>query len=302
MMIKVDCAIVGGGPAGLQAALVLGRARISVALIDDNRPRNAVTHASHSYLTRDGIKPAEFRRIAYEEVLSYPTVTRYEWEAKEITRAENGFVLSGEDGSRVLARKVLVATGLKEILPDVEGLRDCYGKSMFNCPFCDGFELRDQPLAIFSEQPGAYHMVKMISHWSKDLVVCTNGSNSLSEEEKERLRKKNIMVMEQPVTSFVHQEGKLEAIAFADGAILPRSGGFVAPVLQPRADFQATLHYERNELGGIAADSWGKSGVPGLFAAGDAAYVMPSQLIFAAADGARAAMSVVKELIEEEME
>ncbi|MHA7966482.1 NAD(P)/FAD-dependent oxidoreductase [Paenibacillus sp. CAU 1782] len=299
--MQSDCAIIGGGPAGLQAALVLGRARRSVALMDDNRPRNAVTHASHSFLTRDGVKPAEFRRIAYNEVLGYPSVTHYAWEAKEISLTENGFVISGADGHVVHARKVLVATGLREILPEVEGLRDCYGKSLFNCPFCDGWEMRDQPLVLFSEQPGAFHMAQMISHWSKDLVVCTNGSNSLSEREKEQLRAKNIIVMEQAVSSFVHREGKLEAVAFADGGGLSRTGGFVASVLQPRADFHATLRYERNELGGIATDSWGKSGVPGLFAAGDAAYVMPSQLIFAAADGARAAMSVHRELMEEEM-
>lgn len=300
-MGKVDCAIIGGGPAGLQAALVLGRARRSVALIDDNRPRNAVTRASHGFLTRDGVKPAEFRRIAYEEVLRYPSVAHERWQALEIKGEDGAFTITGEGGERVEARKVIISAGLKETFPDIPGLREVYGTSMFNCPFCDGWELRDQPLIVVTGQEGAFHMTQTIFGWSKDLVVCTNGrTESFTADEKAWLDKRNIPVVEQAVSAFYHQDGVLREVAFADGTAVTRSGGFIAPAWTPKAGFHESMQYERNALGGIVAGEFGKSSVPGLFAAGDAAYVMPSQLIYAAADGGKAAVGVFRELLLED--
>ncbi|WP_418026545.1 NAD(P)/FAD-dependent oxidoreductase [Paenibacillus sp. JJ1722] len=295
-----DCAIIGGGPAGLNAALVLGRARRNVALIDNNRPRNAVTHASHGFITRDGVTPAEFRRVAYEEVLRYPSVHHLQTEVVSITKNESGFEVLDSSGLRVQARKLILATGVKEIFPEIEGFYPLYGKSLFNCPYCDGWELRDQPLVLVSESAAIYHTAKLLLNWSKDLIVCTNGHASLSEEQKELLQSKGIVVMEQPVSAFIGHNGQLEHVRFTDGTQVPRVGGFVSPQFVQSTPFGERLGCERTESGGIKTDEAGRTSIPGVYAAGDSSYFMPSQLIFAAADGSRTAASVNMDLTEED--
>ncbi|MDQ6418549.1 NAD(P)/FAD-dependent oxidoreductase [Paenibacillus sp. LHD-117] len=295
-----DCAIVGGGPAGLNAALVLGRARRSVALLDNNKPRNGVTHASHGFITRDGVQPAEFRRIAYEEVLSYPTVRHVPAEVNEIRRTEEGFDLRTSSGDQVLAHRLILAAGLREVLPDIEGLRDFYGKSLFNCPFCDGWELRDQPLVLVSDHPHVFHTAKLLLNWSRDLVVCTNGRDTLAEDQRELLASRGIRIVDTPVSSFAGSDGMLERVHFADGTFIERSGGLIGSALLPNAMFDEALGYQTSDNGGIETNAWGRTTAEGVYAAGDSAYVMPSQLIYAAASGSKAAMAVMADLTDEE--
>ncbi|WP_284646343.1 NAD(P)/FAD-dependent oxidoreductase [Paenibacillus silviterrae] len=298
--MNYDCAIVGGGPAGLNAALVLGRARRKVALFDNSAPRNGVTHASHGFITRDGIRPAEFRRIAYEEVLKYPSVRHWPSEVTDIRKSELGFTLLTSSGDRVQARKLILAAGLKEVFPEIEGLRDFYGKSLFNCPFCDGWELRDQPLVIVSDSTDVFHKAKLLIGWSRDLVVCTGGRDTLSAEQREQLVSRGIRIVDTPVAAFSGRNGMLERVHFTDGTFIERSGGFVSPSFVPNARFEEALGYQTTSNGGIVTDEMGRTTVPDLFAAGDSAYVMPSQLIFAASSGSKAAMAVVADLTEED--
>jgi thioredoxin reductase len=296
-----DCAIVGGGPAGLNAALVLGRAKRSVALFDNSQPRNGVAHASHGFITRDGIQPAEFRRIAYEEVLKYPSVRHWQAAVSDIQKAEHGFTLlatSPPSSERIQARKVILAAGLKEKLPDIKGIHDFYGKTLFNCPFCDGWELRDRPLAIVSDHPAIFHTVKLLRNWSRDLVVCTNGSDVLTSEQKQQLDTRGIRVVTARVAAFSGQDGELQKMHFADGSHIERGAALVAPTMIPNARFSETLGYHTEPNGAITTDAMGRTTTTGVFAAGDSAYVMPSQLIYAAASGSKAAMAVVAELIE----
>lgn len=295
-----DCAIIGGGPAGLNAALMLGRARRSVALIDNNRPRNAVTHASHGFITRDGVTPAEFRRIAYEEVLRYPSVDHLQTEVVSVGKTNSGFEVHDSSGLCIQAQKVILATGVKEIFPEIEGFYPLYGKSLFNCPYCDGWELRDQPLVVVSESPTIFHTAKLLLNWSKDVAVCTNGQPSLSDEQKKWLQQQGIVVIEQPIAAFIGQNGQLEHVRFVDGTQVARKGGFVAPKFVQSTPFGEELGCERTEPGGIMTDEKGRTSIPGLYAAGDASNFMPSQLVFAAADGSRIAMGVNMELTEED--
>ncbi|MFD0710886.1 NAD(P)/FAD-dependent oxidoreductase [Paenibacillus sp. GCM10027626] len=295
-----DCAIVGGGPAGLNAALVLGRARRRVALLDNSRPRNGVTHASHGFLTRDGIQPAEFRRIAYKEVLSYPSVRHWQAEVIDIQRTEHGFVLRTSSGEYMQARKLILAAGLKEVFPQIDGLRDFYGKSLFNCPFCDGWELRDRPLVVVSDNPGAFHAVKLLLNWSRDVVMCTNGRDILTAEQRQQLAFRGIRIVDTPVAAFTGRNGLLERVHFTDGTHIERRGGFIGPTMLPNARFNEALGYQTAKNGGIVTDAMGRSTVAGVYAAGDSAYVMPSQLIYAAASGSKAAMAVVADLTEED--
>ncbi|TCZ80767.1 NAD(P)/FAD-dependent oxidoreductase [Paenibacillus albiflavus] len=295
-----DCAIIGGGPAGLNAALVLGRTRRNVILFDNNRPRNAVTHASHGFITRDGVTPAEFRSIALEEVKSYPLVEHLQTEVVSVHITQYGFELIDSNGHHLQARKLILATGVKETYPEIEGFYPLYGKSLFNCPYCDGWELQDQPLVVVSEYSDLLHKGKLLLNWSKDLVVCTNGKASLSEEHKKQLQSKGIVVMEQLITAFIGQNGQLEHVRFADGTQIPRAGGFVTPKFVQSIPFAERLGCEVTASGGINTDGKGRSSIPGLYIAGDASYVAPSQVVFAAADGSRTAMSVNMDLTEED--
>ncbi|MEK8128884.1 NAD(P)/FAD-dependent oxidoreductase [Paenibacillus filicis] len=295
-----DCAIIGGGPAGQNAALVLGRARRSVALLDNNQPRNAVTHASHGYLTRDGITPSEFRRIASEQLKSYPSVEEHVVRVTDIRKLDGGFEVFMESGHSIRSRKLLIATGLKEILPDIPGVKEMYGTSLFHCPYCDGWELRDQPLILMGDDSKVYHLAKLLYQWSRDLVVCTQGQAVLSDEQKRVLADRHIQVTEQTIAAFHGSGGQLREVEFTDGSRIARTGGFIMPERVTQTSFRESLGYEPTELGGIRTDETGKSSVPGLFAAGEAAPGAPSQLIVAAAQGSLAAVSINVELMEED--
>ncbi|MCZ8514452.1 NAD(P)/FAD-dependent oxidoreductase [Paenibacillus filicis] len=295
-----DCAIIGGGPAGLNAALVLGRARRNTVLFDNNRPRNVVTGESHGFITRDGVKPAEFRRIAHEDIDKYGTVRRVQTKIVDVRREGLFFRLATEEGEIVQARKLLLAAGLKETLPSVPGIHDFYGKSLFNCPYCDGWELRDRPLAVIAEQEHAFHMVRVVYNWSRDLVVFTNGRFNLSAEEKSRLSRKGIPVLEQRIASLRGQHGRLESVVLEDGREIRRAGGFVAPQWTQAAPFGDRLGCARNGKGGYVTDGFGRTSVKDVYAAGDTSVVAPSQLIIAAAEGSRAAIGVNTDLTEED--
>jgi thioredoxin reductase len=294
----VDCAIIGGGPAGLQAALVLGRAKRSVLVFDNNQPRNAVTQESHGFLTRDGIKPAEFRTLAHQDLERYASVELRHAQVTAIRQTEDAFEITTEQGDRLSSKTVLLATGLKEVLPVIEGLEAYYGKSVFCCPYCDGWERREQPLVVISEGPQTFHLVKVVWNWSHDLLLCTNGQQPLTGEQHATLRRLGIEVVEDRITALVGKDGQLERILFVTGESRSRVGGFVAPQLFQAAPFAELLGCEMNALGGIVTDSFGRTAVPGVYAAGDAAVVMPAQLIIAAAEGSRAAAGVNTDLTE----
>ncbi|MUT66117.1 NAD(P)/FAD-dependent oxidoreductase [Paenibacillus sp. NEAU-GSW1] len=297
--MRLDCAIIGGGPAGLNAALVLGRARRSIVLFDDNKPRNAVTRESHGFITRDGVKPVEFRAIAHQELSKYPSI---EIAAKRVTAiAKKGaslFEIETETGDTYTARTVIIATGLKEQLPAITEIADYYGQSLFSCPYCDGWEQRDQPLvAIVDTADHAFHMGMMVYQWSKDLAICLNGGEALDAEREAKLRSKGIQVYGQRIQSLKGSGGKLSGVVFEDGAEIARTGGFVTTKWEHSGSFAEQLGCALNEHGGIAADDFGRTSVDSVYAAGDASVIVPAQLIAAAAGGSRAAMGVNAELM-----
>jgi thioredoxin reductase len=297
----IDCAIIGGGPAGLNAALVLGRARRTVLVFDENQPRNAVTQESHGFLTRDGVKPNEFRAIAHQEISKYPSVEIQHVRVTGIRHADDSFEITTEKRDLLSAKTVLLATGLKEILPTIDGLHDYYGKSVFSCPYCDGWELKEKPLVVIAEEgQQAFHMAKIVWNWSHDLLLCTNGHQILTEAQRETLRKKGIQVVEDRITALVGKHGQLERIVFATQEEKRREGGFVASQLLQASPFGEVLGCEMNVMGGIVTDPLGRTTVPGVYAAGDALVGVPHQLIIAAAAGSRAAAGVNTDLTESE--
>ncbi|MFC4101881.1 NAD(P)/FAD-dependent oxidoreductase [Paenibacillus xanthanilyticus] len=297
--MRYDCAILGGGPAGLNAALLLGRARREVLLLDDGQPRNRVTRASHGFLTRDGVQPAEFRRLAHEELARYPSVAAARQKVIRVNRSPSGFSLQTASGSQYEAGRIILATGLAESFPDIEGFGDFYGSSLFNCPYCDGWELRDKRLVLVSESAGAFHTAKLLYNWSKDLIVCTNWQTNLSAEQQIALHRRGISVYTKPIARYEGRDGQLEAIRFKDGTSIARDGGFVTPRFAQKSDFGEQLGCELNAFGAIVTDAFGRTSARGVYAAGDSSVVSPSQLVIAAAEGSRAAMGVNADLTED---
>lgn len=296
--MSVDCVIIGGGPAGLNAALVLGRAKRNVIVFDANRPRNAVTQESHGFLTRDGVKPNEFRALAAQELRKYPSVTIEQNLITAVRKQESFFEVIANDQRAHRARAVILATGLKETLPAIDGIHDYYGKSLFSCPYCDGWELKDRPLVVIVEGERAFHAAKIIWNWSRDLLICTNGHQVLTSEQKEVLRQKEIQVVEDRIRALVGKDGQLERIVFASQGESRREGGFVDTHVFQASSFGSELGCEMNAHGGIVVDQLGRTSVPGVYAAGDTSLDSPSQLIIAAAAGSRAAAGVNMDLTE----
>ncbi|MGE6370863.1 NAD(P)/FAD-dependent oxidoreductase [Planococcus kocurii] len=213
----LDCAVIGGGPAGLNASLVLGRSRRKTILFDDNKPRNAVTSESQGFITRDSINRQELKRIAQEELSNYPDVKIEKQRVSSVTKEDGVFQITTEDGGIYNAKKVILATGFKEVLPDIQAIKEFYGTSLFSCPFCDGWELRDRPLAVISENQPAFHLAKVVSNWTDDLIVCTNGKQTLSADEKGIQESRGIKVYEEKIRSLIGEKGFLQKIQFSGG-------------------------------------------------------------------------------------
>ncbi|KAB7671264.1 NAD(P)/FAD-dependent oxidoreductase [Bacillus sp. B1-b2] len=295
-----DCIIIGGGPAGLNGSLVLGRAGREILLLDENKPRNAVTQESHGFITRDGIKPAEFKNLAKQDLAKYPNITIESKRATSITQEGTYFIVETNEDDQYKAKKVIISSGLKDSLPAIEGIHQYYGKSFFSCPFCDGYEMRNQPLVVIAESEHAFHVTKMLWNWSKDVILCTNGHNVLSEEQLASFEKNNIKVYEEKITSLQGKNGQLEKLVFADGKEVTRVGGIVGTQLSQASPFLEALNLNRNAQGGIETDTFGRSSIPGIYACGDATLQDVPQLIIAAAQGSKTASGVIADLISEE--
>lgn len=293
-----DCTVIGGGPAGLNATLVLGRARRSVVLVDSDEARNKVTHEAHGFITRDGVKPSELRDLAHQEFHKYNTIESMEDKVVEIIKGNESFTIKTEKGEEWLTRKVILATGVKEEFPNIPNLRDFYGKSIFNCPYCDGWELRDQPLAVFGIVDYTLHMTEVLRNWSQDLVVFTNGEE-LSKIQAEKFKKLRVQVETNPVRLLKGSDGILHSIELENGLVVERSGGFVTPELVQATELGMGLGVKLTDQGGHQCDHAGKTKIHGLFVAGEASSIYPSQLIIAAGSGAETAMAVNVELTHE---
>lgn len=300
MMNNFDCIIVGAGPAGLSSCLTLGRARRKVALFDDGTNRNRVTHESHGFITRDGIKPQEFKETGIKEVKKYPSVSYFNHTITEIIKPidDHRFIAKTVDGQSFFAEKIILATGVQEVFP-IQSVRNYYGKSLFSCPYCDGWEMQDKPLFVLAEkEEQALHMAKVVYNWSTDLVVLTNG-NELSSDGVKELTKRNIIVKIEPIKNLIGDDGYLQQIELESGEMIIRSGGFVVPSFYRPNHFVEQLGCEIQENGVVVTDGAGRTTQKNIYIAGETEKSGPSSLIIAAADGNKAAVSVNSDLIQE---
>jgi thioredoxin reductase len=296
-----DCIVVGGGPAGQSAALVLARARRDVLVIDGNRPRNRATYMSHGFITRDGTPPMRLRELGREDLARYPNVT-FQWgEVVAVAGGDGDFTVTvtgvrGGPSGEVRARKILLATGVQETLPAVPDLIGYYGSSIFSCVHCDGWERREQSLVVMGENPELVNTAKRASQWADQEIVLTNGSGVVEAAEAAVLGRRGIVVDDTPIVHLRGDHGTLSGVELADGRVIAATGGFVQPEWS-LPQFVAELVPTAADLGGVKTDEYGRSGVPGVYAAGDVRGVTPSQLIIAAGEGARAATGLNNDLI-----
>ncbi|QTN10530.1 NAD(P)/FAD-dependent oxidoreductase [Mammaliicoccus vitulinus] len=293
-----DCIVIGGGPAGLASALTLGRALKKTLVIDNNNARNKVTQKSHAFLTQDGVTPEELRAKAEHDVDQYEDVTRVNDTVANIIKENNHFIVETKQG-KYIAKKVMICTGLRETLPEIKGLKESYGKSVFYCPWCDGYELRNKPLLV-AVQPGQVkHMAVLISNWSDDIVISSRDLSMLTDEDKAYMDKKNIQLIESEVTEFKHIDGEINEVVFENGTHISRSGAIIGVKWDTEFEFLSGLNIERDENGKIKIQQLGETSVPGLFVAGETKDLMASQLIDAAANGNQIAKFVAMQIIME---
>ncbi|WP_379157679.1 NAD(P)/FAD-dependent oxidoreductase [Paenibacillus sp. sgz5001063] len=290
-----DVVIIGGGPAGLNAALMLGRARKYVALIDEGRPRNAVTHEMHGFLTRDGISPSEFRRLANEEIAAYPSVSFFTELAVNITGADGRFEIETMQGKRLVTKKVLFAVGMKDRPLDIPGLKEVYGKSAFVCPYCDGWELRDQPLVIINKGAELMHFVPLLSGWTNRITVCTNGPDELTETEREELRQHQVLLYDSLIRQIDSHDGITQQVVLEDGSSIACRGIFFKPELVTGSHLPRSIGCEMTESGEVVVDDFGKTNIPGVYSVGDVTSRF-HQAVAAASKGAIAAAMINNEL------
>ncbi|MCP2030501.1 thioredoxin reductase [Okibacterium sp. HSC-33S16] len=297
-----DVVVIGGGPAGLSAALNLVRARKRVLLLDGNRPRNAATLFSHGFLTRDGVSPLELRKIGREEVAGYANADVQFARVTRVTAHDDGFRVEAEGirGSAdrdVVTRRVLVATGLTETLPAIGNMRAYYGTALHSCFECDGYEKVGEELAIIGESDDLYERALLATVWSDDVIVFTNGVGIVSDSDERMLSDRNIPVERREVAEFVGDRGQLSGLKLVDGTIVPRTAGFVRPLWHATHSYLDALQPRTDELGLLLVDQGGRTNVPGLYAAGDITPPGPEQLIVAAGAGARVSAAIVRDSI-----
>jgi thioredoxin reductase len=293
----LDAVIVGGGPAGLSAALVLGRARKSVLVLDTGRPANAASaNAIGGLLSQDGVTPAELRRRGREQLAEFPTVDVRDDAVVDADLVGSGLAIRLGDGSDVRARSLVLAHGLRYDPPPLPGVEGLWGNSVFHCPFCDGWEVRDRPLAVHGNGPAAAHSALVLSGWSNDVLLCTDGPAELDGAEA-TLRKAGVRVREEPIRELVGFDGRLDRIEFMAGPAERREALFVRTTREQPNGLAEALGCRLGEGGTIETDIDGHSAIPGIYAAGDAATDHSRSVANAVGSGSRAAYAVTLDLV-----
>jgi thioredoxin reductase len=291
-----EVVVVGAGPAGLSAALNLVRARRSTLVLDSNRPRNAATFASHGYVTRDGVSPLELRRLGREELEAYPEATFAKAMVTSVTRDDDDFtVVYG--ATSVTTRAVVITTGLTERFPALPSLRTFYGTSIHSCVECDAYEYADKPIALIGETHDLAERAIVLSQWSRDLIVFTNGVGVVDEADEARLAERGIRVDRRELADVAGDRTGLTGVTLADGETVPRVAAFVRPHYLPNLAYVATLGLELDAEGYLVVDGAGRTSVAGVYAAGDSTAPGPQQLIVAAGAGAKVAAALNRDLL-----
>ena len=293
-----DIIIIGGSYAGLAAAMSLGRALRKVLVIDSGKPCNRQTPHSHNFLTRDGNTPAEIAAIGKEQVSKYDTVQFYTGLATSGVKTEAGFEVGTDKGDTFSATKLIFATGITDEQPAIPGFAACWGISVIHCPYCHGYEVRKEKTGILANGDMAFDFGKLISNWTDELTIFTNGVSTLQAEQVEKLAQRNIMVVEKVIKEIEQDNGYIRQLVFADGSAFPLKALYARINFTQHCDIPAQLGCELTEQGYLRVDAMQKTTVPGVYACGDNTSMMRS-VANAVAGGTFAGAIANKDLVEE---
>lgn len=293
--------IIGGGPAGISAAMTLGRISRSALIVDSRRPRNAPSSHLNNFPTRDGIHPQEWLRLARKDLEKYQTIKSLEGEVLSVLQTADSFSATLSTGLSVLVKKVILAYGIKDKMPSIPGFKELWGKSIFHCPFCHGFEIRGSKIGFIISSELAFHSLAMIHSLASDLIVFTNGKVKLSGDQKSELRKKNITLVEAKISRFHFDGEALKSVELETGQKIQRQHLFYNPEMpfDLKSDVGSSLGCKKNQFGLYEVNEMGATSVPGVFAAGDN-MSMAQSVLLASASGVKSGMATIAQLLTEE--
>ncbi|MGH1519251.1 NAD(P)/FAD-dependent oxidoreductase [Chryseobacterium sp. JK1] len=294
-----DVIIIGGSYAGLSAGMALGRSLRNVLMINDNKPCNRQTPHSHNFITHDGKTPKEIGELAKKDVEKYNTIHFYEGTALKAIKKENGFEVETVSGDKFGAKKIILASGVKDVMPDIPGFAECWGISVIHCPYCHGYEVKNEITGILANGEMAYEFSKLVFNLTKNLTLFTNGKSALTTGQSDKFAQNNISINEDEIERIEHEKGNLKTIVFKNGASVPLKALYAKIPFQQNFDASENLGCELTEQGFIKVDFMHKTTVAGVFACGDNVTMMRS-VANATAQGNFAGAMVNKELSEEE--
>jgi thioredoxin reductase len=292
-----DVIIVGGSYAGLQAGMTLGRALRKVLIIDGGEPCNKQTPHSHNFLTRDGETPEAISAKAKEQLAQYVTVSFFEDKAVYGMPYNNGFEIGTLSGKAFTARKLIFASGVIDLMPDIRGFAKCWGISVLHCPYCHGYEVSTQQTGILANGEVAFEFAKLINNWTDKLTVFTNGKSTLTDTQLIKLKAQQINVVEAEVKEIIHQNGQISKVLLANDITVDVAALYARLPLQQHCHIPQQLDCQLTENGLIKIDEFGRTTIPGVYAAGDCVTVMRS-VASAVATGSFGAAMINKELID----
>jgi thioredoxin reductase len=294
-----DAIIIGGSYAGLSAAMSLGRALRSVLTIDSGTPCNRQTPHSHNFITQDGRTPKEISALAKEQVTKYKTVKFYNGTAVIAAKKEKGFEIKTQPGDLFYSRKLIIATGLKDIMPGIKGFAECWGISVIHCPYCHGYEVKNEKTGIFGNGDYGFEFSRLVNNWTKELTLYTNGKSTLTEEQAEKLRRHNIPIVENEIRSFEHKNGQIQNIVFDDNSKTSIKAIYARPEVTQHSDLASLLGCQLTEQGRVKVDTSQKTTIEGVFACGDCSNAS-RDIALAVSSGVIAGGTCNKELVLEE--
>lgn len=286
----LDVIIVGGGPAGLSAALILGRSRRKVLLCDDRSPRNEASRELHGYLTRDGVPPAQLLQRGRAELRRYGVEQKHAT-VVDVRRHIDGFDVRLAGGERVLARVVLLATGVRDRIPNVPGLADCYGITAHHCPYCDGWEVRDKRVVVLGDEKSPASLALALKTWTGNVVACRTSRTKVSNAHRALLAAKRIAWCDAPIAAVHHVKGRVRTVRLTSGAQVECDAIFFAAPQEQRCDLPRQLGCEFTRKGTVKTDHLGLTCVPGVYVVGDASRDVQF-VVVAAAEGAKAGVAI----------
>ena len=294
--LSYDVVIVGGGAAGLSAALVLGRARRRIAVVDAGMPRNAPAAHMHGFLSRDGMPPAELLAAGRSEVAAYGV----ELVDDQVLTIETGFSVRLAHGQALKARRILIATGMHDELPDIPGVRERWGRDLLHCPYCHGWEVRDQPIGVLGTHPASVEHAQLVRQWSDDVAFFVHDYH-LSSDEHTQLEARSVRIVRGEVARLVIENDRLTGVELTPGEVIARTAIFIRPRNVPHAGGLLTgLRCEVDQTGFVTVDATGRTSTLGVWAAGNVADPR-AQVITAAGEGSAAAIAINADLVDEDV-